>query len=183
MCCLGKVNLKGKYNIIKEMRVNNFKVSWGSDDSGRVEIGERGFVCGEVRVIDREMFEGDEDEVIKWLLEGGWSEVNEFDNKINEGNLEVVMMDNGDWEYDRVGIGVEDGKCVVVDIEEGCDEDGNYLGWKVNFNSVEEVIDSGLKNGWCVENNNGYDKRDRYRYSMDEDDLNKFENWLKVNKG
>ena len=29
-------------------------------------------------MIDREMFEGDEDEVIKFLLEGGWSEVNEL---------------------------------------------------------------------------------------------------------
>ena len=64
--------------IIKEMRVNNFKVSWGSDDSGRVEIGERVFEVDECKVIDREMFEGDEDEVIKFLLEGGWSEVNEL---------------------------------------------------------------------------------------------------------
>ncbi len=60
------------------MRVNNFKVSWGSDDSGRVEIGERVFEVDECKVIDREMFEGDEDEVIKFLLEGGWSEVNEL---------------------------------------------------------------------------------------------------------
>jgi len=103
----------------------------------------------------------------------------EYNSKINNKNLEVVMMDNGDWEYDRVGIGVEDGKCVVCDIEEGCDEDGNYLGWKVNFNSVEEVIESGLKDGWCVEINNGYDKRDKYRFSFDEGNLYRFENWLK----
>jgi len=111
------------------------------------------------------------------------SEVNEFNDKINNKNLEVVMMDNGDWEYDRVGIGVEDGKCVVVDIEEGCDEDDNYLGWKVNFNSVEEVIDSGLKDGWIVKIDDGYGEKDKYRFSMGEDDLNKFERWLKVNKG
>ena len=111
------------------------------------------------------------------------SEVNEFNDKINNKNLEVVMMDNGDWEYDRVGIGVEDGKCVVVDIEEGCDEDDNYLGWKVNFNSVEEVIESGLKDGWCVKIDDGYSEKDKYRFSMGEDDLNKFEKWLKVNKG
>ena len=88
----------------------------------------------------------------------------EYNSKIHNKNLEVVMMDNGDWEYDRVGIGVEDGKCVVVDIEEGCDEDGNYLGWKVKIDD-------------------GYSEKDKYRFSMGEDDLNKFENWLKVNKG
>ena len=59
------------------MRVinNNIKVDWWSDNSARVEIGERLFVCDEVRVMDDEIFDGDEDEIVKWLLEGGWSEV------------------------------------------------------------------------------------------------------------
>ena len=57
--------------------INNIKVDWRSDNSARVEIGERLFVCSDVwekgilSIFDRRA----EDEVVKWLLEGGWSEV------------------------------------------------------------------------------------------------------------
>ena len=52
-----------------------FKVDWLSDGSAILEMGERLFVCDEVRVMDDEVFDGDEDEIVEWLFEGGWSEI------------------------------------------------------------------------------------------------------------
>ena len=52
-----------------------FKVDWLSDGSAILKMGERLFVCDEVRVMDDEVFDGDEDEIVEWLFEGGWSEI------------------------------------------------------------------------------------------------------------
>ena len=114
--------------IIKEMRVNNFKVSWGSDDSGRVEIGERVFEVDECRVIEREMFEGDEDEVIKFLLEGDWVEVNEM-------KVEGEILEKGDWIVVEGDNWEEDGMVVEWDDEELNMFDGKE-GWTANLNEI-----------------------------------------------
>jgi len=132
------------------MRVNNFKVSWGSDDSGRVEIGERVFEVDECKVIDREMFEGDEDEVIKFLLEGGWSEVNELwtpkgrpaternPHIIKEMKVEGEKLQKGDWIVVEGDDWEENGMVVEWDDEEINMFDGKE-GWTVKRDEIKKV--------------------------------------------
>ena len=52
-----------------------FKVDWLSDGSAILEMGERLFVCDEVKEMDDEALDGDEDEIAEWLFEDGWSEI------------------------------------------------------------------------------------------------------------
>jgi len=118
-------------HIIIEMRVNNFKVSWGSDDSGRVEIGERVFEVDECRVIEREMFEGDEDEVIKFLLEGDWVEVNEM-------KVEGEILEKGDWIVVEGDNWEEDGMVIEWDDKELNMFDGKE-GWTVKRNEIKKI--------------------------------------------
>jgi hypothetical protein len=93
-------------------------------------------------------------------------------------DIQISFMDNSEYEYDRVGVGKVGDGVFVADIENFGDP-GSI--WRVNFDSVEDVIKDGLAAGWLVKTENGYDEKDKYRFSMGEDDLNKFENWLKVN--
>ena len=116
--------------------------------------------------------------------------------KLKENSVEVSMMDNGFWEYDRVGVGVLDGKVFVCDLEfvdyddvlseEGFGDEKWF--WFVNFESVEECCLSGVESGWCEEwkKDEGYGESDRFRFCIGEDDDNYdcelFDKWVKGNE-
>ena len=115
--------------------------------------------------------------------------------KLKENSVEVSMMDNGFWEYDRIGVGVLDGKVYVCDLEfvDGHNldykevfDDGSELKyfWFVNFDSVEECCKSGCESGWCVEwkKNDGYGEDDRFRFKIEDCDVEGFDKWVKVNE-
>ena len=101
-------------------------------------------------------------------------------------------MDNGHWEYDRIGVGVLDGKVFVCDLEfvdydDVLRKDGflEESFWFVNFESVEECCLSGVKSGWCEEwkKDEGYGEDDRFRFNMNEDiDCELFNKWVKENE-
>jgi hypothetical protein len=125
--------------------------------------------------------------------------------RIKDSDVKVKMMDDGYCEYDRVGVGVLDGKVFVCDLE--CVEYSDVMSendlksfWFVKFDSVEECCLSGVKFGWCVEwkESWGYGKDDRFRmksyeklndvegvdYSSNykEGDENRFDDWVKENE-
>jgi hypothetical protein len=120
--------------------------------------------------------------------------------KIEDNDVKVKMMDDGYCEYDRVGVGVLDGKVFVCDLEfveysDVMSENDLKSFWFVNFESVEECCVSGVKFGWCVEwkENWGYGIDDRFRMKSgeglnDDDDNNNdydvdsFDKWIKINE-
>ena len=60
--------------------------------------------------------------------------------------IDIEMMDNGYWEYVRLGIGVNDGKVFMVDLDD-IGEDYRRLEYCDKVGSVEELIDKGIKKG------------------------------------
>ena len=110
-------------------------------------------------------------------------------------NVKVKMLDNGFWEYDRIGVGVLNDKVFVCDLEfvdydDVLSKDGflEESFWFVNFDSVEECCLSGVKSGWCEEwkSSEGYGESDRFRFCIGEDDDNfdceLFNKWVKENE-
>ena len=94
-------------------------------------------------------------------------------------DIQISFMDDGDWEYDRVGIGKVGDDVFVANIENFGEEDTI---WRVKSDSVEEVIKGGLAAGWLVETENGYDEGDKYRWSTEGDQTDAFNGWLRANK-
>ena len=79
--------------------------------------------------------------------------------------VEVELMDDGDWEYVRVGVGVMNGRVFVVDLDDGGEE------WReMNFVkeglSVEDVLRVGCEVGVLMEWL-GYDEKDKVRVKME----------------
>jgi hypothetical protein len=110
--------------------------------------------------------------------------------RMNEDSVEVKMMDNGHWEYDRIGVGVLDDKIFVCDLEfvnydDVMDEFDLKSFWFVNFENVEECCLSGVESGWCEEwkSSEGYGEDDRFRVKVDDDvDSELFDKWVKENE-
>ncbi len=113
--------------------------------------------------------------------------------KIENSDVKVKMLDNGFWEYDRIGVGVLNDKVFVCDLEFVDYDDvlskdgfgGDKWFWFVNFDSVEECCLSGVESGWCEEwkNERGYGESDRFRFKMDDDiDCELFNKWVKENE-
>ena len=113
--------------------------------------------------------------------------------KIEDNDVKVKMMDDGYCEYDRVGVGVLDGKVFVCDLEvidydDVLSENDLKCFWFVKFESVEECCLNGVKFGWCDEwkRDEGYGVDDRFRmksYENEEDgDVDGFDKWLKINE-
>ena len=81
--------------------------------------------------------------------------------------VEVELMDDGDWEYVRMGVGVMNGKTFVVDLDDSGEE------WReMNFVkeglSVEDVLRIGCEVGVLVEIDWGYDENDKVRVKMND---------------
>ena len=71
------------------------------------------FEVDECRVIEREMFEGDEDEVIKFLLEGDW-----------------IVVEGDDWEENGMVVDIDDEEINMFDGKEG---------WTVKRDEIKKI--------------------------------------------
>jgi len=94
---------------------------------------------------------------------------------INDGKLELSLMDNGDWEYDRVGFGKDDKGLFMVDVDDSGES------WRVINRikeglSIEDVCEIGVKYGIFEKIDYGYGKNDKYRVEDDSmvGDVDKF---------
>lgn len=81
---------------------------------------------------------------------------------IEEGKLELSLMDNGDWEYDRVGFGKDDKGLFMIDVNDSGES------WRVINRikkglSIEDVCKIGVKYGMFEKIDYGYGKNDKYR--------------------
>ena len=131
-------------------------------------------------------FDKQASKILRENLEGlGWSdEYEEVDvdpdnaQGFTPEDIEISIMDDGEWEYDRIGVGKVGDDVFVADVENFGDP--NTI-WKVNFDSVEDVINSGLESGWLIKTGNPYDKDDIVRTPHDVK-FDIFDDWLTANK-
>lgn len=92
------------------------------------------------------------------------------EDKADFKKIEVVLADNGDWEYDRVGIGMHNGKVFMVDLDD-TGETWREMVYCENVKSVQEVLDIGVKhNVYIVENEDEY----CVNWDMDGEDTSEF---------
>ena len=83
------------------------------------------------------------------------------------GLIEKVLMDNGDWEYNRLGVGVDsDKKLFLVDLDDS-GEEWRVVNYVKDGLSMEEVLEEGVKCGVFEKIDWGYDENDDYRVEND----------------
>jgi len=82
--------------------------------------------------------------------------------------IDVSMMDNGDWEYTRCGVGMIDGRVFMVDLDDN-GEVWSEIGWCDNVKSVEELLEVGVRYKVFDLIDWGYDEEDRYRWNVEEE--------------
>ena len=89
--------------------------------------------------------------------------------------VEISMMDNGDWEYDRIGVGMNKGKVFFVDLDD-CGEDWREVEYCDKVESVGRLLKIGVECKVFEKIDCGYDENDMYRVNMNGDEE---ENWDK----
>ena len=106
--------------------------------------------------------------------------------KLNiEEEMELVMvslMDDGDWEYLRMGIGECEDGVFVVELDDSGEEEREMKYVKEGL-SVEDVCKIGIEVGVFVDSSEwGYDESDRVRmnWEMEGDEEKWKEFWEKV---
>ena len=83
--------------------------------------------------------------------------------------VEISMMDNGDWEYDRIGVGMNKGKVFFVDLDD-CGEDWREVEYCDKVESVGRLLKIGVECKVFEKIDWGYDENDMYRVNMNGDE-------------
>jgi len=97
--------------------------------------------------------------------------------------VEISMMDNGDWEYYRVGIGMNKGKVFFVDLDD-CNENWREVEYCDKVKSVGRLLKIGVECKVFEKIDWGYDENDMYRCNMNGDeDWDKFRKLVGSNGG
>ena len=107
---------------------------------------------------------------IKYGIE--WVSLN---NESDGRKIEMNLMDNGDWEYDRVGIGMNKGKVFMISLDD-INENWREVEYCENVRSIEELLKIGVECRVFEKIENGYGEEDEYRVNMNGDeDSERFE--------
>lgn len=107
-----------------------------------------------------------------------------MNSKSDMNKVKVKLMDNGDYEYDRMGIGMNKGKVFIVDLDDS-GEDWREMLYCDKVKNVGEVIKIGIECGVIEKIDWGYDENDMYRYEWDleKKDEEKFNDKIGLIKG
>ena len=79
--------------------------------------------------------------------------------------IEISMMDNGDWEYDRIGVGMNKGKVFFIDLDD-CGENWREIEYCNNVKSVEGLLKIGVECKVFEKIDNGYGENDKFRVNI-----------------
>ena len=105
-----------------------------------------------------------------------------IDSEKDMKKVEMSLMDNGDWEYDRVGIGMNKGKVFIVDLDD-CNEKWREVEYCDNVKSVGRLLKIGVECKVFEKIDWGYDN-DMYRCNINgEEDWVKFRELVGSNGG
>ncbi len=80
--------------------------------------------------------------------------------------VKVVLMDDGDWEYNRMGVGENEGRVFIVDLDDSGEEEREMEYVKEGL-SVEDVLKIGVECGVINEIDWGYDEDDKFRVNWE----------------
>jgi hypothetical protein len=106
-----------------------------------------------------------------------------LDNDNDMVMIEMSLMDNGDWEYNRVGVGMNKGKVFIVDLDD-CNESWREVEYCDKVKSIEELLKIGVDCKVFEKIEDGYDESDEYRCNVDGDeDWDKFRKLVGSNGG
>lgn len=105
-----------------------------------------------------------------------------FNGDVDSDLIEYVLMDNGDHEYNRFGVGSYEGETFITDLELDNDE-GNIIWCKPGM-SVQDVMDAGVSTGLFEKTPDDmkYNEEDVYRYDIEDEgeSFDKFVNQVSV---
>jgi hypothetical protein len=104
-----------------------------------------------------------------------WLSVN---SKSDMKMVEVSLSDNGDWEYDRMGIGMSKGRVFIVDLDDS-GESWREMLYCDKVKSVKEVIECGIECGVIEKVNGEY----YYEWEFEKKDDKKFNDMIGIIKG
>jgi hypothetical protein len=92
-----------------------------------------------------------------------------FNGDVDGDLIEYVLMDNGDYEYNRFGVGSYEGETFITDLELDNDE-GNIIWCKPGM-SVQDVMDAGVSTGLfeLTPEDMKYNDEDVYRYDIEDE--------------
>ena len=102
-------------------------------------------------------------------------------NNEQQFNDEIVMklVDNGDWEYTRVGFGEDSDGLYMVDLNDS----GEILREKIRLDdrfSFYDVLEEGVAHGVFDKTGDAETCDERWTYNMDNDGDGSWEKFLKV---
>jgi len=106
---------------------------------------------------------------IKYGVE--WLSLN---SESDRSKIEMDLMDNGDWEYNRIGIGMNKGKVFMIGTDD-INESWREVEYCKNVKSIEELLKIGVECKVFEKIEDGYDEDDEYRVNVNgEEDYEKF---------
>ena len=91
-----------------------------------------------------------------------WLSIN---NEKDMEKVEIRMMDNGDWEYDRIGVGMNKGKVFFIDLDD-CGEDWREVEYCNNVKSVGRLLKIGVECKVFEKIDWGYGENDKFRVNI-----------------
>ena len=77
----------------------------------------------------------------------------------------IEMMDNGDWEYDRIGVGVNKGKVFFVDLDDS-GEDWREVEYCNKVKSIGRLLKIGVECKVFEKIDWGYGENDKFRVNI-----------------
>ena len=86
----------------------------------------------------------------------------------DRSKIEMDLMDNGDWEYNRVGIGMNKGKVFMICTDD-IGEDIREVEYCKNVKSIEELLKIGVECKVFEKIGDGYDEDDEYRVNVNDE--------------
>lgn len=90
-----------------------------------------------------------------------------MDSEVDLGLIKVRMVDNGEWGYDRLGIGEYDGKVFMVDLDR--DEMEVEMEYVKEGLRIKDVLCEGVSLGVIVESGKNYKVNCDCGWDEDED--------------
>jgi hypothetical protein len=82
--------------------------------------------------------------------------------------IKMSLMDNGDWEYDRLGIGKTDTGWFLVDVDD-TGEDKRVMNMCKEGLNLSKILKIGVKHNVFEKIDWGYDEQDTHRVNVNVD--------------
>jgi hypothetical protein len=102
-----------------------------------------------------------------------------LESKHDQSLIKMSLMDNGDWEYDRLGIGKTDTGWFLVDVDD-TGESKRIMNMCKKGLSLSKILKIGVVCKVFEKIDWGYDEDDTHRWNIDCDEVNMFKFYKRV---